>query len=176
VTVPTNRRPAQDDLYADAAMAYGGALERLAQAYEPDPDRRRDLLQEIHVALWKSFGGYDGRCSGRTWVYRVAHNVAISEVTRRRARTPPLVGIDALESVADGFDHEEAFDRQRARERLLGLVRRLQPLDRQVIVLYLEGLDAAAIAEVTGFSPPNVATKIHRLKKLLAQRFHERAV
>ena len=44
----------QADLYSEVAETYGGALERLARAYEPDADSRRDLLQEIHIALWRS--------------------------------------------------------------------------------------------------------------------------
>jgi RNA polymerase sigma-70 factor, ECF subfamily len=63
--------------YEEASAAYGAALERLARAYEADPDRRRDLLQEIHIALWRSLEGFDGRCSLRTWVYRVAHNTGV---------------------------------------------------------------------------------------------------
>jgi RNA polymerase sigma-70 factor (ECF subfamily) len=59
-------------------------------------------------------------------------------------------------------------------DRLLGLILRLKPLDRQVVLLYLEGLDGAAIGEVTGSSPGSIATKVHRLKKLLTPQFHER--
>ncbi|MGZ6014354.1 MAG: sigma factor-like helix-turn-helix DNA-binding protein [Phenylobacterium sp.] len=47
------------------------------------------------------------------------------------------------------------------------------PPDRQVLLLYLEDLDAAAIGEITGLSAGAVATKIHRLKALLARRFAE---
>jgi DNA-directed RNA polymerase specialized sigma24 family protein len=53
----------QDELYRETAETYGGAMERLARAYEADADLRRDLVQEIHVALWRSFRGFDGRCS-----------------------------------------------------------------------------------------------------------------
>ncbi len=66
-------------------------------------------------------------------------------------------------------------DRQRALERIFTLIQALSPLDRQVILLYLEDLDAAAIGEVTGLSPGNVATKVHRIKRILAERFHEGA-
>jgi RNA polymerase sigma-70 factor, ECF subfamily len=45
-------------------------------------------------------------------------------------------------------------------------------LDRQVILSYLEGMDAASIAEITGISPGNVATKVHRIKNILARQFH----
>jgi RNA polymerase sigma-70 factor (ECF subfamily) len=72
----------QDELYADAAAAYKHALERLVRAYEANEDKRRDLLQEVHLALWQSFERYEGRCSMRTWVYRVAHNTAASYVLR----------------------------------------------------------------------------------------------
>ena len=54
-------------LYEEAAATFGAALGRLARAYEADPEKRRDLLQEIHLALWRSFEGFDGRCSLRTW-------------------------------------------------------------------------------------------------------------
>jgi RNA polymerase sigma-70 factor, ECF subfamily len=60
-----------------------------------------------------------------------------------------------------------------ALERLQALVHRLKPLDRQLMLLYLEGVDAASIGEVTGLSAGNVATKIHRIKAVLARRFHD---
>jgi RNA polymerase sigma-70 factor (ECF subfamily) len=69
---------AQDDLYERVMTAYEAALGRLAWAYEADPEKRRDLLQEIHLALWRSFASFGGRCSLRTWIYRVAHNSATS--------------------------------------------------------------------------------------------------
>ncbi len=163
----------QDGLYAEAAALFGAALERLARAYEPDADGRRDLLQEVHVALWRSFASFDGRCSLRTWVYRVAHNVATSEVTRRRSRTPTLVGLEALESMPAAVDHEQVLDDRRALDKMMMLIQGLDPFDRQVILLYLEGLDAASIGDITGISAGNVATKVHRVKKVLAQRFQK---
>ena len=160
--------------YAEAAAAFGPALERLARAYERDPDKRRDLLQEIHVALWRSLARFDGRCSLRTWVYRVAHNTATSKVLRPKTNAPSMVALDdSLESAAAAASEEEGLDRRRALERLHILIRGLRPLDRQVMLLYLEQLDAASIAEITGLSAANVATKVHRIKQLLIQRFHE---
>jgi len=163
----------QDQLYQGAATAYGAALERLARAYEADPDLRRDLLQDIHVALWRSFHGFDGRCSVRTWVYRVAHNVGASHVLRqRRTRERVLLGLEELENLPD-TNSGQAADRNHTLERLLELIQRLKPLDRHVILSYLEGLDAAAIGEITGLSPTNVATKVHRTKNLLARWFQQ---
>jgi RNA polymerase sigma-70 factor, ECF subfamily len=170
--------------YEEATTTYGAALERLARAYEPDPDLRRDLLQEIHLALWRSLAAFDGRCSLRTWIYRVAHNTATSQVFRRRRAGPAFVSLDDLaalaaldfgRSAADAVAVDVEADRQRALERIFTLIQALSPIERQVILLYLEDLDAAAIGEVTGLSPGNVATKVHRIKKILSQRFHEGA-
>lgn len=160
----------QDGLYAEAAAEYGGAIDRLARAYEAEAELRRDLSQEIHLELWRSFAVFDGRCSMRTWVYRVAHNTATSHVMKRR-RYGRTAGVEALADIASADDPENAVAERRALEGLMALVQQLGPLDRQVALLYLEDLDAAAIGEVTGLSPGAVSQKIHRLKALLARRF-----
>ena len=161
----------QDGLYAEAAASLGPALERLARGYEANPEHRRDLVQEIHVALWKSLAGFDGRCSLRTWVYRVAHNVAASHVGRQKRLARGLCGVEELDAQASGDDPEQAAGDRRAMERLLALIHALKPADRQVMLLYLEDLEAAAIGEVTGLSSGAVAVKIHRIKQLLSKRF-----
>ncbi|MGA9796025.1 MAG: sigma-70 family RNA polymerase sigma factor [Rhizomicrobium sp.] len=162
----------QDERYAGAAGEYGPALERLTRAYEADPDARTDLLQEIHLALWRSMAVFDGRCSLRTWVYRVAHNAAASHVLkRRRVRAGAMVGLEDLD-VSDGAPNpEEALGEHQSLQKLMNLIRALKPPDAQVMLLYLEDLDAAAIGEITGISAGAVATKIHRIKSVLAKRF-----
>ncbi len=161
----------QDDLYRDAAAVHGPALERLARSYEADPEERRDLLQEIHLALWRSLESFRSECSMRTWVYRVAHNVAASHAISDRRRRTRQVSLDEIAEVADGRGVHGDVDRQKTLEQLYALIRQLNPLDRQVILLYLEGMDAASIGEVTGISAGNTATKVHRIKKVLADRF-----
>src|SRR5215471_4696240 len=91
----------QDDLYSDAVEKYGFSLERLVNAYEADPEKRRDLSQDIHFQLWRSFQQYDVRCSLRTWTYRVAHNVAASSVLRERRIFSTLVSLEELEMLPD---------------------------------------------------------------------------
>ena len=161
----------QDSLYNDAAAEFGPALDRLARAYEFDSEKRRDLVQEIHFSLWRSFASYDERCSLRTWIYRVAHNTATSYVVRQKRVYAALVSLEDLDAVAEDR-YESTIDERNASERIAVLIRTLKPLDRQVIVSYLEGMDAASIGEITGLSPPNVAMKIHRIKAVLTRRFH----
>ena len=105
-----------DVLYGQLAQEYGPALARIARAHEADTDLSRDHLQELHVVLWRSLGGYDRRCSLRTWVYRVAHNTAVTCVTRRhRSWHGVLCTLDEMEarglatdpdSCASGADYD----------------------------------------------------------------------
>ena len=60
-----------DDLYEEAAAIHCRTLERLVYDYEADPEKRADLLQEIHMALWRRFKSFEDRCSVRKWVYRM---------------------------------------------------------------------------------------------------------
>ena len=161
-------------LYEEAIALHGAALARLARSYELDPHHRQDLLQEIHLALWRSFEGFDGRCALRTWVYRVAHNVATTHVVRdRRRRSRVFMTIEELDELPAPHDVEAVAERQLLLDQVSALLEQLNPIDRQVMLLYLEGLDGRAIGEITGFSAGNVATKVHRIKKILARRLRE---
>jgi RNA polymerase sigma-70 factor, ECF subfamily len=168
-----NGEARQDELYRDAAAQFGSALERLARAYEADPEKRRDLTQEIHFQLWRSFQQFDARCSTRTWVYRVAHHVAASHVLRERRMFSRLVSLEELEMLPDNDRGQMAADQRMNLERLSRLIQQLKPLDRQVIISYLEGMDAASIGEISGLAPGNVAMRIHRIKNILARRFRQ---
>lgn len=66
-----------------------GALERLARRYA-GPEDWRDLVQEMHLQLWRSFDSFDGRAQQSTWVYRVVLNTALSHVRKPRREHLPL--------------------------------------------------------------------------------------
>ena len=161
----------QDEQYLQAITEFGPALGRLARAYEQDSDRRGDLLQDVYLALWRSFAGFAGQCSLRTWVYRVAHNTAISaRLRRRKAR---LVSLEDLADMPSPDDPEHAVGHAHVLARLHTLIRCLAPPDDQVMLLYLEDHDAASIAEITGLSAGAVSTRVHRVKHLLSSRFQQ---
>jgi RNA polymerase sigma factor (sigma-70 family) len=141
---------------------------KVAGMYSRNPEDRRDLAQEISAQLWRSFGGYDeARAKFSTWLYRIALNVAISQARRARwseaDRFEPLQP-HHLETVGGG----EAIPEQD--ERLIALyafIGQLDPLNRALILLYLEDRSYTEMAEILGLSETNVATKIGRIKQKL---------
>ncbi len=162
----------QDRLYSEAAASYGIMIERLARGYEYDADKARDLVQEIHVALWRSFAGFAGECALSTWIYRVAHNVGATYVAKTR-RTNILNNVEDADIIADDSDLEKEVTHERALRKLHNLIHRLAPQDRQIIMLYLEDVSAREIADITGLNAGNISVKIHRIKQLLASNFAE---
>ena len=167
-----NGKAEQDARYLAAARAHGAMIERMARGYEADPELRRDLVQEIHAALWRSFAIFEGQCAEKSWVHRIAHNVGVSHMmTGRRRRKLPLVGLEQIDELPGGDDPEHSAGTRSLADRLLATIHRLAPADRQVMLLYLEDLTAAEIGEVTGLSASAVAVRVHRLKALLAEPY-----
>ena len=85
-----------------------------------------------------------------------------------------MVGLEELDTAAGTRDSLQAAAEQQAVARLTDLIRQLIPIDRQVILSYLENMDAETISDLTGLSTSNVATKIHRIKEVLRKRFDAR--
>jgi RNA polymerase sigma-70 factor (ECF subfamily) len=105
-------------------------------------------------------------------IYRIATNVAANHVNQERRRNAPLISLDVADDLP-ASDTSDATDQDLALRKLFGIIERLGNPDRSVITLYLEGLDAASIGEITGMTPGAIATRISRIKTLLARLFRE---
>ena len=162
----------QESEFQRVLTEFGPALARLSLGYELDAEKRQDLLQEIHVAVWRSLAVFDSRCSQRTWVYRIAHNTAIKYVMRaKRHAFANLRSLGEIDEPEDPRNLEDELHRETALQQLSLLISQLKPLDRQVILLYIEDVGSEAIAEITGLSRGSVGVRIHRIKQLLVKIF-----
>lgn len=148
--------------------AHGAALGRLAAGYERDAGRRQDLEQEIHLAIWRALPAFEGQCSERTFVFRVAHNRAISHVRHWRVRKAEPLN-DEMDPIAGEASPEEAVADRERRRALAEAVRRLPIGHRQVILLLLEGSTHKEIADVLGISEGNVAVRASRARRALSE-------
>ncbi|MGO1068672.1 RNA polymerase sigma factor [Lysobacter sp. CA199] len=145
-------------------QAHRGIVYKVVNSYCRGDEDRADLAQEIAVQLWRAFPAFDPERSFSTWMYRIALNVAISHVRGDAPRQRHAVALDEdLHDIADDRAADpETEQRLRALNRLIAA---LEPLNRALLLLYLEERSYREIGEVLGLSETNVATKIARLKQ-----------
>lgn len=147
---------------------HGAAISRLAFSYEVVAGVREELVQEIALAIWQALPHFRGECSERTFVFRIAHNRGLSHVWRRR---PPHQSLEDLEESDQPIDPRPHPEEQAAqtdqRARLMLAVQSLPVTNRQMIVLMLEGLSHAEMAQVLGITENNAAVRLTRARKAL---------
>jgi RNA polymerase sigma-70 factor, ECF subfamily len=159
--------------YEDLLRRYTRPLQRLAWSYEHDPSGREDLFQEIAMALWTALPRFRGDSSERTWVYRVAHNTAISFAASRQRRHDRERTNDLAREPSSSPQQEGAAISRQQRDLLWSAVQELPIAERQIIVLHLEGLSAAEIHTITGVSAGAIATRLTRIRQKLAAQFRD---
>lgn len=152
------------DEFGELLQRHRGIVFKVVNTYTRHPDDRDELAQEIAAQLWRAYPGYDPARAFTTWMYRIALNVAISFVRSNHHRGKADVPLDeTLHDLAD----DNAIDPER-NEQLRALhhfIHAQEPLNRALLLLYLEDRSHRDIADVLGISESNVATKIGRLKQ-----------
>ena len=141
------------------------ALARVAGSYTDSASDRDDLLQDIAMSIWQALPGFRGECAERTFVFRVAHNRAITYLTRNRSRL--TVAEEDLEVPDTGLNPEAALVREERGNRLARAIRVLPIPYRQVVMLTLEELEYNEIALVLGISESNVGARLSRARQML---------
>lgn len=158
-------REAAEARYLALLSAHGAALARTASAYERDPSRRADLVQEIALALWQALPRFRGEASEKTFVLRIAHNRGISHSVRRKTLPGPLPEEFDPPDRAPGPEAQAARNEQR--EQLVAALARLPLAPRQLLALALEGLSHREIAEVLGIRENAAAVRLTRARQAL---------
>ena len=158
----------EEGIFLRLVDQHRGIMRKVVAGYGHTAADRNDLSQEIMLQLWKAYPRYSSDRSFSTWMYRIALNVAISFLrrnTRPIRQTVPLEEIDrefADENAADPGNGERVALLQR-------VIATLDPLNRALLLLYLDDHSYRDIAAILGITETNVATKLSRLKERLRQ-------
>ena len=155
----------RDAQFEAILKTHGAMLRRVALTYEADPERRRELLQEIVLAVWRALPRYKGEAPLRAFIVRVAHNRAITHVAREAAepRRQPLDEA-AVCSHPNPYEQLEARDQK---TRLAIAVRALPQSLRLPAQLTLEGFTPVEIADILGLGANTVSIRLTRARAAL---------
>lgn len=158
-------RRALEQQFERIMKEHGRAVVRLASAYESNAAGRDDLVQEIALGIWRALPRFRNECSERTLIFRIAHNRALTHVSRRRRADENLD--DATEVPDSARSPERQASDEQLRERLFAAIRRMPATYQHVVVLLLEGMNHSDIADILGISEGNVAVRATRARKEL---------
>lgn len=157
--------------FPDLLRRQTALIRKVAHAYGRTAADRDEIAQEIAIQLWRAHARYDPSFAESTFVYRIALNVAISFHRRELRHRRNRAAVDAHALAADSSDPAPNADAQR----LLACIDELSALDKALVLLWLDGNEHRAIAEVLGLSASNVGTKLQRLKQRLRAAYDRAA-
>jgi len=155
-----------DALYADQAPRVYNYL-RFRLGVHADVE---DLTSRTFEKAWRSRARYQRDLAGfATWLFKIAHNVALDHLHSRREHLP----IDAAHEVAAEHTPERDAERNSDLARLALLTAGLPERERELIALkYGAELSNRLIARLSGISESNVGTILHRTVQSLRERWH----
>lgn len=158
--------------FAALLDAHRGIVFKVANAYSRQVEDRQDLAQEIAAQAWRAFPGYDPARSFPTWLYRIALNVAISHLRNAsgRASTEPLDERHETQPALGDDDISTRHEQDECLRMLYAVIERQPPLDRALLLLWLDERSQREIADVLGISESNVSTKLNRLKQRIREQ------
>jgi RNA polymerase sigma-70 factor, ECF subfamily len=139
-------------------------IHKVCRMYADDADDRQDLFQEVVLQLWRAFPSFRGDAKITTWLYRVALNVAISDLRKKKARPEPDKLDEQFNQLKDDSAH--AFHDENV-QLLYKAIDQLSQVEKALVMLYLEEHSYDEIAEIMGITANNARVKMHRLQEKL---------
>ena len=128
--------------------------------FSSDEQEVADLFQEVMIRLWQGLNSFDHRCNIKTWIYRVALSTCISFDKKKRRRQKAQLSM-TINLFNDKSRNTEQTSMLHSRISLL------QPIDRAIVLLWLEDISYDEIATIIGISPKNVSVRLFRIRQKL---------
>jgi RNA polymerase sigma factor (sigma-70 family) len=159
-------RPGQQTRFDEWLRDHAAILHHVVNGFA-EGDDRNDLMQELLLAVWKALPAFRSDSKPSTFLYRVAHNTALTwQRTRRNYRRK----VEQFEA----FPQEDAGSRAALAEtelldRVYVEIRRLPAVDRSLILMSLDGVAYREMAEIHGLTESNVGVRLNRAKQQLAK-------
>jgi RNA polymerase sigma factor (sigma-70 family) len=158
-----------DDAFVHEVNQNLGIAHKVCRLYFADVLDREDVLQEMMYQLYKSYKSFDGRSKFPTWMYRVCLNTALTY--RRKNRKLAEESLDRHhQQIAD----QPFNNKEEAISYLVDAIGMLSPLNKAIILLYLENLTYEEIANITGLTKSNVSVRLVRIKKELESELKQK--
>lgn len=151
-----------DNDFIEQVNKHLGIAHKVCRMHFLQAAEQEDVLQEMMFQLWRSYKSYNRAAKFSTWMYRVCLNTALTHLRSNRKMATVPFSEDHLQ-IADS----SVSNKKTETELLMQAISTLPPINKSIILLYLEDLTYQEIADITGFTKSNVSVRIVRIKKQL---------
>lgn len=148
-----------------AINKHKGIIYKVSRMYFDKLEDQQDLFQEIILQLWKSLDSFKGKSEFSSWMYRVALNTAI--VFFKKEKRKPDIYTSLKSEPITYHDYDDKEDREL--EHFYKAVKKLNKIEKALILQFIEGISGKVIAENMGLTEVNVRVKINRTKSKLKE-------
>lgn len=126
-----------------------------------------DIRQEVLISLYKGYHSFRKECSESTWVYKVCINTCLFSLRRltSKIKTVPL---EELPLTIFQEDNNNEFKEKL--EWLYSMIAQLNPMDKALILMWIDELSYEEIAMNMGIPRNTVASRLYRIKEKLSPR------
>ncbi|MDE6533747.1 MAG: sigma-70 family RNA polymerase sigma factor [Muribaculaceae bacterium] len=126
-----------------------------------------DIRQEVLISLFKGYRNYRKESSESTWVYKVCINTCLFSL-RKLSSQPKTISFDKLPEVH--FQDDSDNETKEKLELLYSLIAQLNPMEKALILMWLDELSYEEIALNMGIPRNTVASRLHRIKEKISSR------
>ena len=126
-----------------------------------------DIRQEALLALYTGFRNFRKECRESTWVYRVCINSCIFSLRKLKHKIN-TIPIEEIPIITYGTEIDDCFKERL--EWLYKVISVLNPLDKALIMMWLDELSYDEIADNMGIPRNTVASRLHRIKEKLSSK------
>jgi RNA polymerase sigma-70 factor (ECF subfamily) len=158
--------PYSETEFASFIKEQSRIINKVCWAYANSKVPYEDLRQEILTNLWIGMRQFKGDSKVSTWVYRVAVNSALMAIRNYK----PKVETIPFELSSSELSSEYEDRRTEQLASLHELINQLLPIEKAIILLWLDEYSYDEIAEIIGIERNNVAVKLHRIKNKLVSK------
>ena len=152
----------KEEVFSQMIKDHEGIIYKITRVYCDTQENQMDLYQDIVYQLWKGFDSFKGNSKRSTWMYQVALNTAYTFLRKQKKRGAKV----SIDNIQLSYEIKDNLLEERLAI-MYAQIKKLKEIDRGIILLLLEGKKYEEIAQITGFTRSNIATRISRIKEKL---------
>lgn len=157
--------------YSDKAFSLASRLTRNHEDAE-------EVIQDVFVTVYRKIGGFEGKSTFSSWLYRVTVNAALMKLRKRKQDQsvsiediPPQIRNSLVAKNSDQIDADRTASRNELKIALEKAIARLPDDYRPVYVLRdIDGLTSREVGKILNLSVPAVKSRLHRSRIMLRRK------